>query len=265
MSGKETAMRYTQEQAAILHMEEIAPGIHNIVLSAKTIASAAAAGQFVQILCEPYQLRRPISIAGFDPALGILRLIFEVRGKGTAWLAERRAGESLDLIGPLGHGFPLDSPSKKAVLVGGGIGTPPLLPVARFYGDNATVITGFRTASAAILQGDFAASGAETVLCTDDGTAGFHGFTTQALEQRLARSPADVLYVCGPKGMMKEAARLAEAAGAVCYVSMEERMGCGIGACLGCTCKTKNDRGETQMTRVCLNGPVFRSTEVDWT
>ena len=139
-------MRYTQEQAAILHIEEIAPGVYNTVLSAKTIASASA-GQFVQVLCEPYQLRRPISIAGFDPALGILRLIFEVRGKGTAWLAQRQKGDSLDLIGPLGHGFPLTDASKKAVLVGGGIGTPPLLPPAQFHGANATVITGFRTRS----------------------------------------------------------------------------------------------------------------------
>lgn len=117
-------MRYTQEQAAILHIEEIAPGVYNTVLSAKTIASAASAGQFVQVLCEPYQLRRPISIAGFDPALGILRLIFEVRGKGTAWLAQRQKGDSLDLIGPLGHGFPLTDASKKAVLDGRQARTP---------------------------------------------------------------------------------------------------------------------------------------------
>ena len=258
-------MRYTQEQAAILHIEEIAPGVYNTVLSTKTIASAASAGQFVQVLCEPYQLRRPISIAGFDPALGILRLIFEVRGKGTAWLAQRQKGDSLDLIGPLGHGFPLTDASKKAVLVGGGIGTPPLLPPAQFHGANATVITGFRTASAAILQADFAASGAKTILCTDDGSAGFHGFTTEALEQRLSEGDVGVVYTCGPKVMMKGVAKLAEEAGAVCYVSMEERMGCGVGACLGCTCKTKNEQGGTQMTRVCLNGPVFRSTEVDWT
>ena len=188
-------MRYTQEQAAILHIEEIAPGVYNTVLSAKTIASAASAGQFVQVLCEPYQLRRPISIAGFDPALGILRLIFEVRGKGTAWLAQRQKGDSLDLIGPLGHGFPLTDASKKAVLVGGGIGTPPLLPPAQFHGANATVITGFRTASAAILQADFAASGAKTILCTDDGSAGFHGFTTEALEQRLSEGDVGPLLL----------------------------------------------------------------------
>ncbi len=257
-------MRYTQETCKILNISAIAPGVYNLILSAPRIAPAASAGQFVNIICDSYELRRPISICGFDAGLGILRLVFEVRGKGTAWLAQRQAGESLDLIGPLGHGFPLEDASKKAVLVGGGIGTPPLLPVAQFYGGNAAVITGFRSGNAAILQEDFQAAGARTVLCTDDGSAGFHGFTTQALEAYLKENRVDVVYTCGPKVMMKGVARLAEQAGAVCYVSMEERMGCGVGACLGCTCKTRDNNGEPHMTRVCLNGPVFLSTEVEF-
>lgn len=258
-------MRYTQEQCKLLYKAEIAPGIYNCTLSAPQIASAASAGQFVNILCDGYQLRRPISICGFDETLGILRLVFEVRGKGTAWLAERQAGDVLDLVGPLGHGFPLPDAGKKAILVGGGIGTPPLLPVAHFYGQNATVITGFRNGAAAILQDDFAAAGARTILCTDDGSAGFHGFTTQAMEEHLASHPCDVVYTCGPKVMMKRVADMATARGITCYVSMEERMGCGVGACLGCTCKTKDKQGDTHMTRVCLNGPVFDAAEVDWT
>ena len=141
-------MRYTQEMGKLLSKTELAPGVYNFVLSARSIAGAASAGQFVNVLCGSYQLRRPISIAGFDAERGILRLIFEVRGKGTDWLAGREAGEMLDLVGPLGHGFPLSDPSKKAVLVGGGIGTPPLLPPAQFYGANATVITGFRNGGA---------------------------------------------------------------------------------------------------------------------
>ena len=134
-------MRYTQESCKLLYKSEIAPGIYNYTLSAPAIAGAASAGQFVQILCGDYTLRRPISICGFDAGLGILRLVFEIRGKGTAWLAQRQTGDNLDIVGPLGHGFPAADPAKKAVLVGGGIGTPPLLPVARFYGGNATVIT----------------------------------------------------------------------------------------------------------------------------
>lgn len=256
-------MRYTQEMGKLLSKTELAPGVYNFVLSARSIAGAASAGQFVNVLCGSHQLRRPISIAGFDAELGILRLIFEVRGKGTDWLAGRGAGEMLDLVGPLGHGFPLSDPSKKAVLVGGGIGTPPLLPPAQFYGANATVITGFRNGGAAILQADFEAAGAKTILCTDDGSAGFHGFTTQALERHLEENDCGVIYTCGPKVMMRGVAKLAEAKGVPCYVSMEERMACGVGACLGCVCQTK-DKDGLHRTRVCLNGPVFDSKEVDW-
>lgn len=117
-------MRYTQESCKLLYKSEIAPGIYNYTLSAPAIAGAASAGQFVQILCGDYTLRRPISICGFDAGLGILRLVFEIRGKGTAWLAQRQTGDNLDIVGPLGHGFPAADPAKKAVLVGGGIGTP---------------------------------------------------------------------------------------------------------------------------------------------
>ena len=245
-------------------MNQLAPGVYDMMLEAPLVAGAASAGQFVNVLCGEHLLRRPISICGFDAGRGGLRLVFEVRGKGTAWLAERRAGESVDIIGPLGHGFLLEDRSLNAVMVGGGIGTPPLLPPAKFYGGNATMISGFRTASAAILQQDFAASGARTVLCTDDGSAGFHGFTTQALMAHLENQPCDVIYTCGPKAMMHAVAGIALVRNIPCFVSMEERMGCGIGACLCCTCATKAGDGSVQNTRVCLNGPVFNAAEVEW-
>ncbi|MCI8554439.1 MAG: dihydroorotate dehydrogenase electron transfer subunit [Clostridiales bacterium] len=257
-------MRYTQEHARILGMSKMAPGIWNCTVSAPRMASAAAAGQFVGILCGEYLLRRPISLCGFDPTLGVLRLVFEVRGKGTAWLADRQRGETLDLIGPLGHGFPLLEPSQKAVLVGGGIGTPPLLPLARHYGTNAVVIAGFRSSSAAILGDDFTAAGARVLLCTDDGSAGYHGFTTQVLEEQLSSHSGDVVYTCGPRPMMKRVAELAAACGSDCYVSLEERMGCGVGACIGCACMIREESGEERMQRVCLNGPVFPAKEVVW-
>ena len=257
-------MRYTEEQSKLLYKAEIAPGIFNFTLAAPKIAAAAAAGQFVTVLCEGFELRRPISLCGFDAASGILRLVFEVRGKGTAWLAQRQAGEYLSLVGPLGHGFSLLEPDKKVLLVGGGIGTPPLLPVARHYGGNAAVITGFRNAASAILQEDFKAVGAQTILCTDDGSAGFHGFTTQAMEQHLAEAGCAVVYTCGPKVMMKRVAEQAREKGIPCWVSMEGRMACGVGACLGCACKTKDENGDPRMARVCLNGPVFDAQEVDW-
>lgn len=258
-------MRYLQEQAKLQYKEELAPGIYSYTLKSPEIAQKAAVGQFVQVLCGDFTLRRPISLCGFSAEYGILRLVFEVRGKGTDWLSRRQVGETLDLIGPLGHGFPLLDKGKKAVLIGGGIGTPPLLPLAQHYGANAVAISGFRSRDAAILQEDFAACGAQTILCTDDGSAGFHGFTTQALEQYLQGGACDVICTCGPKVMMKGVAGIAEKRGILCYVSMEERMGCGFGACMGCSCRTKDDQGETHMTRVCLNGPVFDAKEVDFT
>lgn len=256
-------MRYLQEQCRLLHKAEIADGIYNFTVSAPQIARLASIGQFVNLLCDGFQLRRPISLCGFDAELGVIRLVFEIRGKGTAWLAGLQDGDPLDIVGPLGHGFPLKDASQKAVLVGGGIGVPPLLPLARHFGRNATVITGFRNASAAILQDDIAACSAKAVLCTDDGSAGFHGFTTQALADHLNKHSCDVIYTCGPKIMMKLVADIARERKIPCYVSMEERMGCGVGACLGCVCKTK-DGDKVKHTRVCLNGPVFTAEEVDW-
>jgi dihydroorotate dehydrogenase electron transfer subunit len=256
-------VRYTQEICELKSKLEIAPGVYDYLLYSPKIAKAAAEGQFVNVLCDGYTLRRPISICGYDKESGMLRLVFEVRGKGTDWLSKCEKGDELDLIGPLGHGFSKIDASKKAVLVGGGIGTPPLLPLAERYGKNAAVITGFRTAAAAILQDDFAKAGARTILCTDDGSAGIHGFTTQALEQYLKEYECDIIYTCGPKLMMKGVAKLAIEREIPCQVSMEERMGCGIGACLCCVCATKDDKGK-HLTRVGLNGPVFSAAEVDW-
>lgn len=257
--------RYVQEIGKLIYKAELSDGVYSFTIRAPQIAASAQCGQFVQVQCDPFMLRRPISIGGFDADAGLLRLIFEVRGKGTDWLAGLSEGQAVDLIGPLGHGFPLLEKDKRAALVGGGIGTPPLLPLARYYGSNAVAVAGFRTASAVVLEDDLNATGAKTVICTDDGSKGFAGFTTQALEQELQNGSFDVIYTCGPKIMMKKTAALAQRFDIPCYVSMEERMACGIGACLGCACKTKTADGGTAMTRVCVNGPVFEASEVDFT
>ncbi|MDD3693441.1 MAG: dihydroorotate dehydrogenase electron transfer subunit [Oscillospiraceae bacterium] len=256
-------MRYTQETAKIMSKCEIAPGVFDITVLSPVIAKSARAGQFVNVLCNGLTLRRPISLCGFNREQGTLRLVFEVRGKGTDWLSGLKTGDRLDIIGPLGHGFTLYDKNKKAVIVGGGIGLPPLVVLANHYGENATVISGFRTSSAAILQSDLANTGATTILCTDDGSAGFHGFTTQALDDYLINNACDVIYTCGPKIMMRGIARLAQENGIVCQVSLEERMGCGVGACLCCVCATKDSKGK-HFKRVCVNGPVFMATEVEW-
>ncbi len=253
-------MNATQETGTLLKKSRLAPGIWSFDILSPAIAALADTGQFVTVCCAPYLLRRPISLAGFDSRNGTLHLVFEVRGKGTAWLSEMKEGESIDLLGPLGRGFEFFA-GKRAVLVGGGIGTPPLLPLAEKYGSNAAAVIGFRSRSAVILEEDFREAGNEVTVCTDDGSAGFPGLCTDALTACLARRSADVLYTCGPRPMMEKVAKIAAEHAVPCYVSLEERMACGVGACLGCVCRTKSG-GKTGMSRVCADGPVFDAREV---
>ena len=236
-----------------------AKGIFDITVLCPEIAELAQPGQFAQLLAEGFFLRRPISICGIDKEAGTVRMVFEVRGSGTEQLAELNVGDNIDIIAPLGHGF--TKLTGKAVCVGGGIGTPPMLGIASLYGSDATVISGFRNAAAVILQEDFKAAGCETVLCTDDGSAGIHGFVTTALEQHLQMNKADIIYACGPAPMLKAIAAMAEKYGVRCEVSLEQRMACGVGACLGCACRTQ--QGDKEVYKhVCKDGPVFDSREV---
>ena len=148
--------------------------------------------------------------------------------------------------------------------MGGGIGVPPLLGASAPYGENATVLLGFRNMRAIILSDEFEANGADVRIATDDGSYGHHGFVTQLLAQRLDEAPCDVIYACGPTPMLKLVAAEAEQRGIRCMVSLEERMGCGVGACLVCACKTKREDGSETYRHVCKNGPVFDSREVVW-
>ncbi len=254
-------MSYFQGEYLIQTKKNLAKNVYDLTVACPEVAAVAEPGQFVHIKIEGKSLRRPISICRIDKEAGCLRLVFEVRGEGTAQMADKRAGDRIDLIGPLGKGFTLLAPSKKAVVIGGGIGTPPMLALARHYGKNATAIVGFRSANAVILKEDFAGSGAHTVVCTDDGTMGRHGFVTTALEELLANEQPDIIYACGPHPMLKGVATLADSMGIRCEVSLEERMGCGVGACLVCACKTVKDSKE-YFAHVCKDGPVFDAKEV---
>ena len=148
------------------------------------------------------------------------------------------------------------------VVIGGGIGVPPLLQTAAQYGENATAIIGFRNAAAVILKEDFEKNGNRVILCTDDGTAGRHGFVTAALEELLEKETPDLICACGPMPMLRIVAGIAEKKGIECEISLEERMACGVGACLGCACKTRKEDGTEGYSHVCKNGPVFNSKEV---
>ncbi len=257
-------MKYTQGQYPILEKKTLAKEMYSFVILCPGVAAVAAPGQFVHIRANGFTLRRPISICEIDKQKGTLRIVFEVRGNGTAEIARLNKGDLIDMLAPLGHGFTVQEDAKKVVLIGGGIGTPPMLPLAQLYGDRAAVITGFRSASAVILQEDFRKTGAETILCTDDGTAGIHGFVTQPFEALLKHGGVDAVYACGPMPMLKGIAALSRTYGVpMCEVSLEERMACGVGACLGCACKIKRN-DEEYFLHVCKNGPVFNAEEVVW-
>ena len=238
-------------------------GLYQLVLDAPQIAAAAQCGQFVHIACgEGNLLRRPISIC--EAGEGRLRIVFQVKGKGTRWLADRKEGDTLDVLGPLGHGFDTAALGARPVLIGGGIGVPPMLQTvkcAKAAGAAPRAILGFRNQGAVILEEDFRAV-CETFVTTDDGSYARHGFVTDVLQELVA--DATGVAACGPKPMLKAIAAIAKQAGLPCQVSMEERMGCGIGACLVCACALKAENGETRYGHVCKDGPVFNAEEVEW-
>lgn len=256
-------MKYTQGKYIIAEKSAIAQNIYSFTISCPEIAQVAVPGQFVHIRIGSFTLRRPISICGIDPVKGTLRIVFEIRGEGTSAIADLNKGDVIDMLAPLGHGFTVNPDFKKVILIGGGIGTPPMLPLAKAYGEKAVAISGFRNASAVILQEDFAAAGAETILCTDDGSAGIHGFVTQPLEELVRNGGVDAVFACGPTPMLKRITEICKENSVYCEISLEERMACGIGACLGCACKTKRN-DEEYFAHVCKDGPVFKAEEVLW-
>ena len=252
-----------QEICRVAQNRRLGDGLYRLVLDAPQIAAAAQCGQFVHIACgEGNMLRRPISICLAGD--GAMHIVFQVKGSGTEWLAERKEGDTLDVLGPLGHGFDVKALGAKPVFLGGGIGVPPMLQTAtcaKDAGASPRAILGFRNQGAVILEDEFRAA-CETFVTTDDGSYARHGFVTDVLKELLAGATG--VAACGPKPMLKAIAALAKQAGLPCQVSMEERMGCGIGACLVCACALKAENGETRYGHVCKDGPVFDAEEVEW-
>ena len=225
--------------------------------------SFRAPGQFVHINCGHSRLlRRPISVCSCqeDQPEDTLSIAFEVRGEGTAWLARRPVGHSVDVLGLLGNGFDI-RPEGRYLLVGGGIGVPPMRGCAQYTGGRSTTILGFRSKEKAALLKLFEGDCAKTLAATDDGSLGHHGFVDELVRQELAQDRAyDGVLACGPKPMLRSVAKAAAGFGVPCQVSMEERMGCGVGACLVCAC----DMADGARKHVCKDGPVFDAEEVDW-
>jgi len=241
-----------------------AGNIYGMMIHAPEIAQSAQAGQFLHIKCgDALTLRRPISIANMHAGLGMVTICYEVRGEGTAWLAERKPGDKIDVLGPLGRGFDLSGANsgEKVLLVGGGIGIYPLYLVAAAYGERAHAALGFKSKSAVNYVDRLEDLGSAVQIATDDGSFGHKGFVTEVAREILdnGRGGFDMVMTCGPKAMMRGVYELAAAHGIRCQVSLEERMACGIGACLVCVC-----RADGENKRVCVDGPVFEGSEVDW-
>lgn len=234
--------------------------IFSLKIEAPEITASATAGQFVHIKCgEDNLLRRPISIS--DAIDGVLTLVFEVRGAGTGWLSERHMGDQIDILGPLGRGFDLSY--KNLIVVGGGIGVPPMLFASRKAPGRLTAVLGFKSKDNIILEEDLRSACHEVYITTEDGSAFEHGNVSLPLRSLLEAGGYDAVLACGPRAMLKAVAALSKEFGVPCQVSLEERMGCGVGACLVCACKTQ-ENGREQMRRVCKDGPVFPAEEVRW-
>ena len=253
-----------ERECKIVSKEQVGDAVYMTLEVGDMIrASFRAPGQFVHIRCgEGLLLRRPISVCSCmeDEPDDLLSIVFEVRGEGTRWLAGRELGDSLDVLGLAGNGFDL-KPEGRYLLVGGGIGIPPMLGCAQYTGGRATAILGGRSRDKIILEDFFREDCAKVLCATDDGSLGHHGFVDALVRRELSEDRGyDGVLACGPKPMLRNVAKVAEEFGNPCQVSMEERMGCGVGACLVCAC----DMADGSRKHVCKDGPVFDSREVDW-
>jgi len=259
----------TYVKAKIVSTGKISEKIYAMTLSCPEVAKHAKMGQFINIYLDKGEmiLPRPISIQNVVKNAGTLNIMYIIAGKGTAYMAELPEGYEISIAGPLGNGFCYNGYNKLAI-IGGGIGVPPLYFSARqVLEKNPTAeiraYIGFRDKASVILEEELQAHGIKVIATTDDGSYGAPG---NALEAFIKDNfDVDCIYTCGPQGMLKAVAKYAIDTDTACQVSMEERMGCGIGACVVCAIAIKNLNGEDfTYKRVCKDGPVFDAKEVVW-
>ena len=260
--------KYMSEQvfAELVKKEQLKPDIYKFSVKAPNIVKEAKPGNFIEIRIteqtEPF-LRRPISIYNLDKENGILEFIFQVKGKGTDILAKREVGKPIDIIGPIGYGtFKYDAYEKLAI-IGGGIGVFPLYELARQASQKANITTylGFRSKEFVVLEEEFSKVSNELVITTDDGSYGRNGFAINFLKEDCKTQKPDCILACGPLPMLKAVRDFAIENHIPAQVSLEERMGCGIGICLGCAVKKKKAEG---YQHVCKDGPVFDVNDVEF-
>jgi dihydroorotate dehydrogenase electron transfer subunit len=254
-------------RALIISTNTLAPGYHLFTVLAPEIAVAAKPGQFIQVnigemaVNDPL-LPRPISLLQRNEAEGSISFIFKVLGRGTGILAGKRKGELLSVRGPIGNGFSVGGAVRSIFLVAGGIGMPPLFFLADYLAENTpqtkvTLFYGGRTRSDLLELERWSGLGVEVLAATDDGSYGYKGLITDLVSDKLKTAPPDLLAACGPQPMLRAVQGLAAEFKIPCQLSLEAHMACGVGACLGCACKTSQGH-----RRVCVDGPVFSSEEV---
>lgn len=255
----------------ILYNKEVAPKYFKLGLSWKT--PPIVPGHFVMLrvsdgldplLRRPFGIYNVLSPKGKGTFKGNgIELVYQVVGKGTQILANKAAGEMINLLGPLGNGFPHPDGSKKIIMIAGGMGIVPLHMLAKST-EGAVLLYGARDKKVASMAKDFKDTKCKVKIATEDGSVGKKGLVTELLKTELKSD--SVVYACGPVGMLKQASIISQAAGVKCYVSLERSMACGIGVCLGCAVKAKthNEKENKNYRMVCSEGPVFDSEEIDW-
>ena len=236
----------------IVSNKPLTKDVFEMILSGDTSAITAP-GQFINIKLDGFYLRRPISICDYDN--NTVTILYKVVGGGTEAMSRLESGAELDILCGLGNGFDVSKSGEKPVLIGGGVGVPPLYNLCKKLiesGKKVTVILGFNTASEIFYNEKFESLGAEVYVSTVDGSSGVKGFVTDVLKN----IDYDYFFTCGPMPMFRAIEKIASSSG---QYSFEERMGCGFGACMGCSCKTKYGN-----KRICRDGPVLEREEIIW-
>lgn len=245
-----------QFRSAVISNEAVAEGYYRLAFTWQ--GEAPLPGQFLSLRIDGSLLRRPFALASLDPATSRAAVIYQVRGKATAALAAMRPGAELDALGPLGNSFPAPAQGSRPIVVAGGIGLGPMLFLeARFRAAGLDPLFVYGCRRAAFVP-SFLPKGAQ--VCTDDGSAGFEGFPPAFLESKPALLDGATVYACGPDPFLRSLASLSSDAGAACWVSVEQVMACGVGACAGCAVRKRDGSG---YFKACSDGPVFRAAEVD--
>ena len=255
-----------KEIAEVISQESIATGIYSMWLKCPLVAGDAKEGQFISLYCHDGSriLPRPISICEIDKENGSLRIVYRVAGKGTDEFSTYVKGDKIEILGPLGNGFTLQA-DKSAMLMAGGIGIPPMVQTAKqLKADGCTdinIVIGYRNAENFLVE-ELSKYG-KVFIATEDGSVGTKGNVMDAIKENDIK--ADVIYACGPTPMLRAIKTYAIETGTEAWISMEEKMACGIGACLACVCKSKDVDHHTHVNnkRVCKDGPVFNAMEVE--